>query len=85
MKNIYIINGINSELAQLFVKKLAKKDVVIGFHRSLYRGIKNKNILLTKSIKNLTLNIEKRIQGEKKIIFINFAAMRDENLLLNLN
>ena len=85
MKNIYIINGINSELAQLFVKKLAKKDVVIGFHRSLYRGIKNKNILLTKSIKNLILNIEKRIQGEKKIIFINFAAMRDENLLLNLN
>ena len=85
MKNIYIINGINSELAQLFIKKLAKKDVVIGFHRSLYRGIKNKNILLTKSIKNLTLNIEKRIQGKKKIIFLNFAAMRDENLLLNLN
>ena len=61
MKNIYIINGINSELAQLFLKKLPKKDLIIGFHRSLYRGIKNKNILLTKSIKNLTLNIEKRI------------------------
>ena len=85
MKNIYIINGINSELAQLFVKKLSKKDVIIGFHRSLYRGIKNKNILLTKSIKNLTQNIENKFQGKKKIIFINFAAMRDENLLLNLN
>lgn len=85
MKNIYIINGINSELAQLFLKKLPKKDLIIGFHRSLYRGIKNKNILLTKSIKNLTQNIENKFQGEKKIIFINFAAMRDENLLLNLN
>ena len=85
MKNIYIINGINSELAQLFAKKLAKKDVIIGFHRSSYKGIKNKNILLTKSIKNLTQNIEKKFQGGKRIIFINFAAMRDENLLLNLN
>ena len=85
MKNIYIINGINSELAQLFLKKLAKEDVIIGFYRSSYRGIKNKNILLTKSIKNLTRNIENKFQGKKKIIFINFAAMRDENLLLNLN
>lgn len=85
MKNIYIINGINSDLAQLFVKKLAKKDVIIGFYRSSYRGIKNKNILLTRSIKNLTQNIENKFQGGKKIIFINFAAMRDENLLLDLN
>ena len=85
MKNIYIINGINSELAQLFIKKLAKKDVVIGFHRSTYKGIKNRNIILTKSLKSLPQNIEKKFKGKKKIIFLNFAAMRDENLLLNLN
>jgi NAD(P)-dependent dehydrogenase (short-subunit alcohol dehydrogenase family) len=84
MKKIYIINGINSELAQFFIKKLTRKDVIIGFHRSPYKGIKNKNILLTKSIKNLTDNIE-NIFGGKKIIFVNFAAMRDENLLVNLN
>jgi 3-oxoacyl-[acyl-carrier protein] reductase len=85
MKKIYIVNGINSELAQFFVKKLPKKDAVVGFHRSSYKGIKNKNILLTRSIKNLAQNIEKKFKGKKNIIFINFAAMRDENLLLNLN
>ena len=85
MKNIYIINGINSELAQLFAKKLAKKDIIIGFHRSSYKGIKNTNIFTTKSIKNLAQNIENKFKGNKKITFVNFAAMRDENLLLNLN
>ena len=85
MKNLYIINGINSELAQLFIKKSAKKDAIIGFHRSSYKGIKNKNILLTKSIKNLTQNIENKFKGKKKIIFINFSAIRDEKILINLN
>ena len=85
MNNIYIINGINSELAQLFIKKIVKKDLIIGFTRSSYKGIKNKNILITKSIKTLSQNIESKFKGNKKIIFINFAASRDENLLLNLN
>ena len=85
MKNLYIINGINSELAQLFIKKSAKKDPIIGIHRSSYKGIKNKNILLTKSIKNLTQNIENKFKGKKKIIFVNFAAVRDEEILINLN
>lgn len=85
MKNVYIINGINSELAQLFIKKLNKKDLVIGFHRSSYKGLKKINIILTKSEKNLTEKIEKSFNGKKKIIFINFAAMRDENILMKLN
>ena len=85
MKYIYIINGINSDLAQFFIKKLAKKDVIIGFHKSIYKGIKNKNIFLAKSIKNLTKTVEDKFQEKKKIIFINFAARRDENLLINLN
>lgn len=84
MKNVYIINGINSELAQFFVKKLPKKDIIIGFHRSSYRGIKNNNIFTSKSSKKLAQNIENKFKGNKKIIFINFAAIRDENLLLNL-
>ena len=85
MKNIYIINGINSELAQLFVKRIAKKDIIIGFHKSSYKGIKYKNIFTTTSVKNLAKNIENKFKGNKKIIFVNFAAMRDENILLNLN
>ena len=58
MTNIYIINGINSELAQLFVKKLKKNDKIVGFYRSSYNGIKNKNIFATKSVKNLAQDIE---------------------------
>ncbi len=85
MKNIYIINGINSELAQLFIKKLNKKDLIIGFHRSSYKGLKKRNIMLTKTEKNLKEKIEKSFNGKKKIIFINFAAMRDENILMKLN
>lgn len=85
MTNIYIINGINSELAQLFVKKLKKNDKIVGFYRSSYNGIKNKNIFATKSVKNLARDIENKFKGNKKIIFLNFAAVRDENLLLNLN
>lgn len=85
MTNIYIINGINSELAQLFVKKLKKNDKIVGFYRSSYNGIKNKNIFATKSVKNLAQDIENKFKGNKKIIFLNFAAVRDENLLLNLN
>ncbi len=85
MKNVYIINGINSELAQLFIKKLSKKDKIIGFYRSSYKGKTNKNILITKSINKLNHNIEYKFKGKKKLIFINFAAIRDENLLINLN
>jgi len=85
MTNIYIINGINSELAQLFVKKLKKNDKIVGFYRSSYNGIKSKNVFTTKSVKNLARDIENKFRGNKKIIFLNFAAVRDENLLLNLN
>ena len=85
MRNIYIINGINSELAQLFVKKLIKKNLIIGLHRSSYSGIKSKNIILKKSINNLGQTIDNKFKGKKKIIFINFAAMRDENILMSLN
>ena len=85
MTNIYIINGINSELAQLFVKKLKKNDKIVGFYRYSYNGIKSKNVFTTKSSKNLARDIENRFKGNKKIIFLNFAAVRDENLLLNLN
>ncbi len=85
MKKIYIINGINSELAQFFIGKASKKGKILGIYRSSYKGIKNKNIVLTKSIKDLTQKIEKMFEGKKNIIFINFAAKRDEKILANLD
>ena len=85
MRKFYIINGVNSELAQIFLKKIYKKNIIVGFYRSTYKGIKNKNIILTKSLKKLTQLIEEKYNGKKKIIFINFAAKRDEGLLININ
>ncbi|MDC3163066.1 SDR family oxidoreductase [Candidatus Pelagibacter sp.] len=86
MKNLYVINGINSELAQLFLKKITKNDTIVGIHKSSYKGINSKNILLTKSINNLTKIIENKFKGnKKKIVFINFAAVRDEKILINLD
>jgi 3-oxoacyl-[acyl-carrier protein] reductase len=85
MKNVYVINGINSDLAQFFVKKKSLRDIVIGVHRSQYIGIKNKSIILVKSFTKIKEIIEKKIKGKKKIIFINFAASRDEKLLLNFD
>jgi len=86
MKNVYIINGINSDLAQFFLKKKSLSDIlIIGVHRSSYKGIRNKRIILVKSYKKIRKIIEKKIKGKKKIIFINFAASRDDKLILNLD
>lgn len=85
MKKIYIINGINSEIAQLFIKKSLKKEIIIGFYRSSYKGIKNKNIFITKSTNELVKIVENKFKGKKKIIFINFAAMRDDKMLVSLD
>ena len=70
MKNIYVINGINSELAQLFIKNLSNRNIIFGFHRSLYKGIKKRNILLTNSINDLPANIENKCKGKKKLFFL---------------
>jgi NAD(P)-dependent dehydrogenase (short-subunit alcohol dehydrogenase family) len=86
MKNVYIINGINSDLAQFFLKKKSLSDIlIIGVHRSSYKGIRNKRIILVKSYTKIRKIIDKKIKGETKIIFINFAASRDDKLILNLD
>jgi len=84
MKKLFIINGINSELGQYFLKKIINKNYVIGFYRNRYEGIRSKNLLVLNRITNnkKIINIFKKY---KKIIFISFAASRDNALLLNLN
>lgn len=84
MKKLFIINGINSELGQYFLKKIINKNYVIGFYRNRYEGIRSKNLLVLNRITNnkKIINIFKKY---KKIIFVNFAASRDNALLLNLN
>lgn len=84
MKKLFVINGINSELGQFFLKKIINKNFVIGFYKKNYFGIKNKNLILfnkhTKNKKFLSI-----LNQYKKIIFLNFAAKRDEALAINFN
>ena len=80
-----IINGINSEIVKKILKKFLEKHKIIGIYNSNYIGFRHKKLkLLKKNEKNLK-KIENLIKKEKKIIFINFAAKRDQGLILKFN
>ena len=84
MKKLFIINGINSELAQHYLKKNIKNNFFIGLNRSKYQGAKSNNLLLINEFK-INRRIKNILEIYKKIVFINFAASRDEELIINLN
>jgi len=81
-KKLFIINGINSELCQQFIKKIILKNNVIGFYNKNYNGVKHKKLTLTNNLK-LDSNLLNKINKFKKIVFINFSASRDEEILIN--
>lgn len=83
MKKLFVINGINSDLGQHFLKKIINKNYVIGFYRNKYDGIKDNNLLILNNLKN-SKKINNIFSKYKKIVFINFAASRDNALTLNL-
>lgn len=78
-----IINGINSEIAKKILPKFFKKNIVIGIFNSTYDGPRNKNLILFKRNKVNFKKIENLSKKNKKISFLNFAAKRDENLIIN--
>ena len=83
MKKLYVINGVNSELAQFFIKKIIKKNFILGFYKKKYSGITNKNIIVFDKNFNKK-KITQIICKYKKIVFVSFAAKRDEALVVNL-
>lgn len=78
-----IINGINSEIVKKILPSFLKKNLVIGIFNSSYNGPKNNNLILFKRNKINFKKIETLSKKDKKIIFLNFAAKRDENLIIN--
>tara|TARA_Y100000816_G_scaffold117635_1_gene82506 strand:+ start:2309 stop:2986 length:678 start_codon:yes stop_codon:yes gene_type:complete len=80
-----VINGINSEIVQKIIKNLLKKNKIVGIFNSKYSGFRHKNLKLVKQNENNLKKIENLIKKEKKIIFINFAAKRDQGLILKFN
>ena len=79
-----IINGINSEIVKKILPKLLKNDNIVGIYNKNYTGIKNKKLILFKNNRSNLKKIQYLIKNHKKIVFINFAAKKDEKLLVNL-
>jgi NAD(P)-dependent dehydrogenase (short-subunit alcohol dehydrogenase family) len=91
LSKLYIIGGASSGLGYEYATILAKKNKVIGLY-NLNRRKNNKNLKFYK------INLEKKkeiifffkknkkeLDKFKKIIFINFATYKKDNLLINLN
>jgi NAD(P)-dependent dehydrogenase (short-subunit alcohol dehydrogenase family) len=91
LNKLYIIGGASSGLGYEYAKTIAKKNKVIG----LYNSNKIKNI---KNLNFYKINLEKKkeillffkknknnLDRFKKIIFINFATYKKDNLLINIS
>ncbi len=80
-----VINGINSEIIKKILDKLLKKNKVIGIYNTSYTGFKHKNLTLLKKNQKTLIKLKNLVKKEKKIIFLNFAAKRDNGLFLKFD
>lgn len=79
---MYVVNGISSDICQRILPKFLNKNRVIGFYRTKYKGLLNKNLKLLK-ITQLN-SIDNYIKTNEKIVFMNFAAYNHDSLFINL-
>ena len=79
---MYVINGISSDICQKILKNLLKFHKVIGIYRKEYNGLKDKKLTLISSRDILKIN--NFIKDNDKIIFINFAAFKEDKLFIDL-
>lgn len=88
---LYIIGGASSGLGYEYAKIVSKNNKVIGlYHSSKIKN--NKNLIFHKidleNKKQISLFFSKnkgKLDKFKKIIFINFATYKKDNLLININ
>jgi NAD(P)-dependent dehydrogenase (short-subunit alcohol dehydrogenase family) len=81
-KRVILINGINSELAKEYLKVKIKKVDFIGIYKNNYNGLKHKNLRIFNQ-DHFKKKGFKILKNYREIIFINFAAKRDEKLIVN--
>ena len=88
-KKIFLISGGSSDIFQNLVKEnYFNKSKVIAIFNSKKRLIKNKNIEYLKLDYKKKINLkiyEKIFIKYKKIIFINFASKKTNEIFLNIN
>ena len=88
---LYIIGGASRGLGYEYANILAKKNKVIGlYHSSKIKKTKNLNFYKIDLEKKKEISLffsknEKKLDKFKKIIFINFATYKKDNLLININ
>ena len=90
-KFLIIISGASGGIGQLLIKKLSEKFKIL----SIYNKKKPRFVNTTKSlkinydepskIKNATIRLKKMILSEKKIIFLNLAAIKIDKISLNIS
>ncbi len=88
---IYIIGGASSGIGYEYAKILSKNNKVIGLYHST-KSKNNKNLNYYKidlenknEISLFFLKNKNKLDKFKKIIFINFATYKRDNLLININ
>ena len=86
-KKQFIVTGYSSDLANLALAKFSKYNEIFGTYNSNKIDVNEKNIFLHKldlsneeSIKKYVDEIKNKLS---KIIIINFAAYKNDNLILN--
>jgi NAD(P)-dependent dehydrogenase (short-subunit alcohol dehydrogenase family) len=90
LNKLYIIGGASSGLGHEYAKNLSKKFKVIGlYNKSIQKNSKNiKFYKINLEQKNEILlffkNNKKYLNQYKKIIFVNFATYKKDDLLINL-
>ena len=91
LNKLYIIGGASSGLGNEYAKILAKKHEVIGlYHTSKIKNSKNLNFYKVDLEKKKEISLfftknKSKLDKFKKIIFINFATYKKDNLLININ
>jgi NAD(P)-dependent dehydrogenase (short-subunit alcohol dehydrogenase family) len=81
-KRVVLINGINSDLAKEYMKVKIHKIDFIGIYNHKYDGLKYKNLKIFNQ-ENFKRKGSKILNNYREIIFINFAAKKDSELIVN--
>jgi len=90
-KNLIIISGASGGVGQLLIKKLSEKfKILCIYNQKKPRFIKTTKYLKidyneTSKIKNAGIRLKKMTLSEKKIIFLNIAAIKIDKISIHIN
>ena len=90
-KFLIIISGASGGIGQLLIKKLSKKfKILCIYNQKKPKFTKTANYLKIdydepSKIKNASIRLKKMTLSEKKIIFLNLAAIKIDKLSIHIN